>query len=240
VLLGALSICPRNLRLEDPKENRKVERTAGIRSDFPGIVFRSGVEARYSVPDPIGSKADQGGSADPIEAKKNTGIDPSRLGTETVCPWVRIIAASRSRRPRSSRPRPSPAWRSRLARLIQLGRPNLLEAIGQAPRSAQLASSGSLASRAPGASSASLHHRHTLPSSDNRTDCLAFVSVAPRLVISANWKQACFLVFSATNNGKTWWNYTPPIKLLNLSCLIQSVEFSCAICIEKSVKARQK
>jgi hypothetical protein len=64
VLFGELPICPRNLRLEDPKENRKVERTAGIRSDFPGIVFRSN-----SVPDSIGSKADQGGLADPIEAK---------------------------------------------------------------------------------------------------------------------------------------------------------------------------
>jgi hypothetical protein len=63
-----------NLRLEDPTEHRKVERTAGIRSDFLGIVFRSGVEARHSVPDLIGSEADHGGSADPIEAREKKRI----------------------------------------------------------------------------------------------------------------------------------------------------------------------
>jgi hypothetical protein len=74
--------------------------------------------------------------------------------------------------PRVARDRDSsPAWRSRLGSSI----------IPSGP--AQLASSSSLALRAPRARSASLHRRHTPSSSKNRTDCLAFVLAAPRLVI---------------------------------------------------------
>jgi hypothetical protein len=44
---------------------------------------------------------------DLCKAKKNTGIDPTRIGAEIVCPWARIVAASWIEAPES--PAPDPA-----------------------------------------------------------------------------------------------------------------------------------
>jgi hypothetical protein len=130
VLFGELPICPRNLRLEDPKENRKVERTAGIRSDFPGLVFRSGVEARHSVPDPIGSNADQGGSADPIEAKDRSAAPQpgDRLASHESARPTCDASLARARTARLCRSGIAGSQRAG-QRLAKVGRPNCNHAL---------------------------------------------------------------------------------------------------------------